>query len=314
MIDTKLLAIEDKGILAAVHIYSEMVLAWIKQIKFKDTFQEAIELATSGSLRFDNRFSILLGKALTVGYLQGLFRAKQEVAYQWRPGRLPQAVTFADLTGDFDFAHSTYEEAIEWLQSKGIVSPEEFRQMSSMLKQISFSIQGVEQKRILEAVKDSIEAAMHDGTPYRQWAKNVDKVFDNYGVTPLSSWHLEAVYRTNLQSVYHIAKHENFEQDDNVTGYEVSGIDDDRTCDICGPMIGFRAAKDDPVWNTWWPPNHYNDRCTVIPLTDYYMKAHDLEFNTELPEGATAPGADFNQKCFTLDQYYAIVRGKQKSV
>lgn len=305
-------ALQDKGILLAVHIYNEMVLDWIRRFKKLDTFREAKGL----ELKIDPRISGLIGDAMAAAYLQGAYRAQQEIAYQLEKGKIMRfaegrVVTFADLVGDFDFAHSTYQEAIEWFKSKGIVPSGKFKEMLSTLKATSFSISGIEQKRLLRAVKDSIDDAMGEGMTYRQWAKNADQVFSRFGVTPLEPHHLETIFRTNTQSAYSIARYETTITDDNVAGYEFVAVMDNRTRPEHAAMNGFVAAKDDPVWNTWWPPLDYNCRCTTVMVTAYYMERHGMKFNDSVPAGAKV-GEDFNQKAFTLDSYYATIREKLK--
>jgi SPP1 gp7 family putative phage head morphogenesis protein len=301
----RLISIQDKGILLAVHVYNEMVIDWMNKIKRKDSFDEALEI----EYKLDPRVAGLLADAMLVAYLQGHFRAKKEVAYQLEKG---QVLEFADLTGDFDFAHSSYGEAIDFFKTKKIIPSTEFKAATSMVKSISFSIAGLEEKNFLQLMQGSIKGAMDEGMPFRQWAKNVDKVFTAYGVTPLRPHHLETVFRTNTLSAYSVAKHEATIGDDNVAGYEYSAVMDDRTRDEHAKMNGFKAAKNDPVWARWWPPNDYNCRCTVTPLTHYQMQRAGLKFNTGVPLGAKV-GADFTAKAFTLGDLHRNILTRVKA-
>lgn len=48
-------------------------------------------------------------------------------------------------------------------------------------------------------------------------------------------------------------------------------IPDDRRTAICRAMHGYVAAASDPVWNEWVPPNHYNCRSDLSPIS--YLEA-----------------------------------------
>jgi SPP1 gp7 family putative phage head morphogenesis protein len=52
-----------------------------------------------------------------------------------------------------------------------------------------------------------------------------------------------------------------------VTGLEYSAIMDDRVTDICAHMDGRMYLSTSPVWDQYRPPNHYNCRSILIPIT-----------------------------------------------
>lgn len=52
-----------------------------------------------------------------------------------------------------------------------------------------------------------------------------------------------------------------------VTGLEYSAIMDERVTDICAYMDGRMYLSTSPVWEQYRPPNHYNCRSILIPIT-----------------------------------------------
>lgn len=52
-----------------------------------------------------------------------------------------------------------------------------------------------------------------------------------------------------------------------VTGLEYSAIMDERVTDICAHMDGRMYLSTSPVWEQYRPPNHYNCRSLLIPIT-----------------------------------------------
>jgi uncharacterized protein with gpF-like domain len=54
---------------------------------------------------------------------------------------------------------------------------------------------------------------------------------------------------------------------DFVEGLEYSAILDSRTTEVCKSLNGRQYKKDDSVWNSITPPNHFNCRSVLIPIT-----------------------------------------------
>jgi uncharacterized protein with gpF-like domain len=51
--------------------------------------------------------------------------------------------------------------------------------------------------------------------------------------------------------------------------YQYSAIDDERTRPTHAAMDGKIFPRNHPIWDTWWPPNGYNCRCTVVAVTNF---------------------------------------------
>jgi SPP1 gp7 family putative phage head morphogenesis protein len=102
----------------------------------------------------------------------------------------------------------------------------------------------------------------------------------------------ETLVRTHAQVAFNAAQArlDADDPDDVIWGYMLSVVGDDRTSDICAQpgVDGFTAPKDDPLWDIWTPPLHWNCRTAKIALTEPAEK-------TNLGKGASvAPGFDFN--------------------
>jgi len=103
---------------------------------------------------------------------------------------------------------------------------------------------------------------------------------------------VETLVRTHAQIAYSAAqsKLDSDDPDGIIWGYTLSIVGDDRTSDICiQPGVdGFTAPKDDPLWDIWTPPLHWNCRTQKIAITRPAEK-------TKLPRGAkVGDGFDFN--------------------
>ncbi|MCW9732025.1 minor capsid protein [Avibacterium sp. 20-15] len=64
---------------------------------------------------------------------------------------------------------------------------------------------------------------------------------------------------------------------DNRPYWQYSAVNDDRTRPSHSAMNGLVYAYDDPFWHTFYPPNGFNCRCTVIALAERDIKRRNLE-------------------------------------
>jgi SPP1 gp7 family putative phage head morphogenesis protein len=103
--------------------------------------------------------------------------------------------------------------------------------------------------------------------------------------------YLDTLSRTNLFEAMNEARYAEFtdpEMGDFVVALEYSAILDDRTTEICEALNGVTFAADSPEWDNYRPPNHYNCRSVLIPIT-----AVDGWDGRESPSPTVRPQAGF---------------------
>lgn len=82
--------------------------------------------------------------------------------------------------------------------------------------------------------------------------------------------YLDTLARTNLFEAMNEARYAEFtdpELGGFVVALEYSAILDDRTTEICQALNGKTWSEDSDVWDQFRPPNHYNCRSVLIPVT-----------------------------------------------
>ena len=86
------------------------------------------------------------------------------------------------------------------------------------------------------------------------------------GIAPARPHVIETIYRTSVQMAYSAGQWE-MDGDSAISeilwGYTYVAVMDDRTTDLCATLDGMTRPKDDPVWQTLTPPNHYNCRSII---------------------------------------------------
>jgi len=103
--------------------------------------------------------------------------------------------------------------------------------------------------------------------------------------------YLDTLSRTNLFEAMNEARYAEF-TDPELGGFVValqySAILDDRTTDICEALNGQTYADDSDVWDQYRPPNHFNCRSVLIPVTEL-----DGWDGAESPPPSVQPQAGF---------------------
>ncbi len=196
------------------------------------------------------------------------------------------------------------EEALRFFRSKVPVSYSAFRTMNEKMRAHAFKIAGVEEEGLVMAVRDKIEDALRGNSTLGQFMKEARGLFKAHGVTPSSPHHLETMFRTNTLTALNAGKWaeaQDPELADLFPLYRYSAILDDRTRPEHAAMHGFTAPADDPVWSSWWPPNGFNCRCTVVPLSSVYVQRHRVRESRATHPARTArmqpdPGFRTNQQ------------------
>lgn len=79
--------------------------------------------------------------------------------------------------------------------------------------------------------------------------------------------------------------------------------EDDRVCEICGPMHGLTANVDDPIWDTCTPMLHFRCFCTLSQHTD------DVALTPEPEREALQSGAESR-----MQDLFKMNPGKEKVV
>src|SRR5450830_817588 len=97
-------------------------------------------------------------------------------------------------------------------------------------------------------------------------------------VTYGTPWRLETIYETNMQSAYMAGRYQGMmAAKQYAPWWEYSAVMDNRTRPEHAAMNGLVFRYDDPIWNTWYPPNGFRCRCRVIPRTDIEKQRGDFQ-------------------------------------
>ena len=116
------------------------------------------------------------------------------------------------------------------------------------------------------------------------------------GLIGESPYYIETVYRTNFTTAHTAGRWRSAQASKLVSMLKFVGVADDRQTDeICKPLNNTVKPKDDPIWQTIAPPNHFSCRSGIVELTKSYVAINGIKEKSpgafEIPEDfATNPG------------------------
>lgn len=161
-------------------------------------------------------------------------------------------------------------EAIALFRDKVPMTRAAFDQLTDAYRDRAFTVAGQETVRAVEVVKGWLEQVLERGLTMRDFLAGLDEAAEAGGITAVNPFHAETVFRTNVQTAYNAGRYEMYhagEVADAFPYFQYHTVGDDRVRPAHAQMDGYIARRDDPVWDTWWPPNGFNCRCTVTAIS-----------------------------------------------
>ncbi|GAB1661744.1 phage minor head protein [Mannheimia haemolytica] len=186
------------------------------------------------------------------------------------------------------------KQAIEFLRQKKLLANKVFKQelFDSALGRAT-TISKLTSLEMTRDIYESMEKARREGKSFNEWKKTLTAEFERKGwvyghdkaisrgidgkllADPKTGEHfgtprrLNTIYRTNMQQAYSAARYQRYMDNvDNRPYWQYSAVGDQRTRPAHQALQGKIYRYDDPFWATFYPPNGFNCRCTVIALSE----------------------------------------------
>lgn len=181
-------------------------------------------------------------------------------------------------------------KAIEWLQAKGVTA-ESYRNLTASEIAKVYTIARITDLDMLNDIKQSMIKAADNGQAFADWRKDILQHLQNKGwlhpnghdgkviIDPTSGEvfgaprRLENIYRTNMQTAYSAGQYQGYMANiDSRPYWMYDAVGDHRTRPAHAAMDGLVYRYDNPFWATFYPPNGYRCRCSVIALSERDMQ------------------------------------------
>jgi SPP1 gp7 family putative phage head morphogenesis protein len=181
-----------------------------------------------------------------------------------------------------------FEEAMRWFSERypdvlpaALIGSENFMRLFLEHGKRAFWISGVNSADVLRDVRDELARAIQEGISRQEFVRTMsDRLagqYDDMKDHEIPPWRLELIYRNHLQTSYNAGRYRAMiENAGRRPWFMYDAVIDSRTRDDHAAMDGKIFAWDDPIWETWWPPNGHNCRCSVRALTESEMVERGL--------------------------------------
>lgn len=159
-------------------------------------------------------------------------------------------------------------EAQAFWRDKVVLGYGEFAKLSNEAKTMAFAVSGIAKGDELNTVYQQLSRALDEGIPFSEFKKGCADIFERRGWTGKRAWRIDNIFRTNIQTAYNVGHYKQLSEQAELFPYwKYSAINDSRTRPTHLAMNGRVWPADHPIWDTWYPPNGYRCRCSVIGIT-----------------------------------------------
>lgn len=184
------------------------------------------------------------------------------------------------------------KKAIAYFESKGFQLHFDTGAMEDAAHATAFTVSGILKQDVLADIHGALDDALKNGQTLAQFKDALLPTLtrkgwmgsglnaDEDGVLEgkqLMPYRLDTVFRTNMQSAYMAGRYQRMM--DNVQSrpyWEYDAVMDSRTRPSHAAMNGRVFPSDDPLWDTFFPPNGYNCRCSVRALNKRDLDRHPI--------------------------------------
>lgn len=175
--------------------------------------------------------------------------------------------------------------AIAYLKAKGYRITWDWEEMWQEAHAEAFTVAKVTRLDILEDIRQALAKALSEGKTARWFKKELTPVLQAKGwwgkadatdpstgepvtIQQGSPWRLDTIYRTNMSTLYSAGRWA--EQRANIDDrpyWMYVAIRDSRTRQSHLALHGLVFRADDPFWQSFYPPNGWRCRCSVVALS-----------------------------------------------
>ena len=175
--------------------------------------------------------------------------------------------------GDEFFAELRFdvppEEAIDYFRRKGILTKRAFNKLTREARAAAFTVGGIYKTDILEAIRAEILSALETGRTQKFVVDKFKKILDGAGHKMLGDYHLETVFRTNMQMAYGVGRRKAMDDvADILPFWERVAVMDDRTRPTHRAMDGITLPANHQFWDDHYPPDDFACRCSVRAVAE----------------------------------------------
>lgn len=174
------------------------------------------------------------------------------------------------------------EDAIEYWKAKTKITSLEAKILTEEARERAFYVAGLAKLDQVNMVHNALLEALKEGHSIETFKKNIA------GLIKQKGWdkrRIETIFNTNMQTAYQAGRWKSIERNKKSFPYlQYSSVLDKRTRPAHSVLHGKVYPVDHQFWNSYYPPNGFNCRCTALQLSQYYVDKEGLSIEKTLPK------------------------------
>jgi len=141
----------------------------------------------------------------------------------------------------------------------------------------AFAVAGANRMALVEDFQTSVQKAIADGTTLESFRKDFDRIVEDHGwdYNGKRGWRSRVIYETNIRSSYQAGRYTRLQQMEFWQYHHSPASENARQQHV--QWDGLILPKDDPFWDTNYPPNGFGCRCTVTGHSKAAVKRKGLK-------------------------------------
>jgi SPP1 gp7 family putative phage head morphogenesis protein len=178
-------------------------------------------------------------------------------------------------------------EAIDFLKNKVNVPTSHWTDVWQAMHDTAFMVAGAQTDALLQDFHDAIVKAIGQGTTLAEFRKDFDRIVAAHGWSYNGSrgWRSRVIFQTNLRTAMAAGRWQQIQRLKARRPYlRYVAVLDERTRPMHRQWHNTVLRADDSWWDTHFPPNGWNCRCTVQQLNDRDLVRYGLAVSPQAPD------------------------------
>ena len=223
----------------------------------------------------------------TVGRLLGMLSPWQPRAVTYAGGTVPKETQPLPVTlADNGYKFPWIEDAVSFLESKGVLSASDFAKLTEADRRTVFSAPGIESTNTLNTIKTKLAKSLEAGDDLRTFRQKIE------ADVALTRAQTETMYRTETKRGYVAGLDKALAAPvvrDEFPAVMFSATSDQRVRDDHWDLDGFVCLRSDPAYKVLKRASEdYNCRCAIVPLSMSDAESYGIKTYSDLPAGVKA--------------------------
>lgn len=174
--------------------------------------------------------------------------------------------------------------ALKFWSSKVPVTKKEFEALCEKAKTRAFTVSGISRQDQVTAIQRAIQKILDEGGTLDDFKDQISEIIELQGWTGKKAHRITNIFRTNMQSAYMAGRYEQLQKTTKLRPYwRYLAVGDKRTRPSHMALDGKVYPADHPFWDSYYPPNGFQCRCTVQSLSDRQVKKNGYKVESEFP-------------------------------